>query len=1084
MRNRHTSFHTHTNKKAQFMNGNNQVGKQGLPRRALVALALAAINFGASAQQLEEDHREFEATLYAPYAGDAQGSRSFTLDFSYPFIESAQDVTWRLEVLDARGNTVQRWQGIERLTGVPRKVNIDWDARSADPSLADGVYTVRMVAAAKPSTDTGGDTSAEGVDAVLAAAADAEEQKWDIVVGEPSMADMPSAATVAAPRPKLNASARVRVALAQAQVTTLPAYTVYYGNLHSQTNHSDGGGDLASCSGAQNPQTGTAGGPTEAYTYAMNKGLDFLMASEHNHMYDGSDGTNTSANAINARALYQSGLKAAVDFNAANPNFVGIYGLEWGVINNGGHMNIFNTAELLEWEYNSGGELIGDTFTAKGDYAGLYTLMAQRGWVGQFNHPSSSGQFIVNGKALGYTADGDTVMALCEVLNTSAFSSNTTETETGRSSYEGACQKALEAGYHVAFTSDQDNHCGNWGASYTNRTGILIPTGTPFTNASLIDAIKARRVFATMDKGSQLILTSKGNGTTVGETHMMGERIVNYGSLALTANYSNNNGKSASTVTFYEGVPGRNGTVTVLGTGASQAITPALGDHFYYAKVTQNDGNILWSAPIWVTQVAGGDDLIVPTVSASVGGSSGNITLSANASDDKGVTVVEFYVDGNLIASTGVTPYTATLDSTKLSNGSHTLVAWAYDASNNIGKSSPIIFTTSNTIIDVGAPVVSASVTGSAGRITLNATATDNVGVTKVEFYVDGSLVGSSTAAPYALAYDSTLLAKGSHSLVTKAYDAANNVGSSSPFAFTIDNTAGTPVPRSAHLVISQIYGAGGNSGAALTNDYIEIFNPTSAPVALSGLSVQYASSTGTSWSNTTALPAKTLQPGQYFLVSEFSNGAIGSALPTADATGSINLSGTAGKVALVNGTTALPAAATPTSTNVIDWVAFGTAASPAEGGVPTATLSPTMAAIRTNECVDTDNNGADFTVKAAAPRNTSTPIHSCITNVTASFGVTSVGPVYNRTTQMFSVTYTLTNKTAAAISGPVNVEFDALTSGVSIANASGTHNGTQYVTFANGALAPGQTATVTVIFSNPSKGPIGYNANIYSGTL
>jgi hypothetical protein len=1076
------SFHKHINEEAQVMNGKNQVGRQGLPRRALLAMALAAINFGAFAQNLEEDHREFEATLYAPYAGDTQGSRSFTLNFSYPFVESAQDIFWRLELLDARGNTVQRWQGIERLTDAPRTINVDWAARSADPSLADGVYTVRLVATAKPTTDGGGDTSAEGVDAVLEAADDAEEQKWDIVVGDPSVAATPSAATLAAPLPKTSTSTRLRTAMAVA--TTQPAYTVYFGNLHSQTNHSDGGGNLASCSGAQNPQTGTAGGPAEAFAYAKNKGLDFLMASEHNHMYDGSDGTNTGADAVKARALYQSGLKAAVDFNAANPNFLGIYGLEWGVINNGGHMNIFNTPELLEWEYNSSGALIGDTFTAKGDYAGLYTLMAQRGWVGQFNHPASSGQFLVNGKALGYTADGDTAMALCEVLNTSAFSINTTETETGRSSYEGACQKALEAGFHVAFTSDQDNHCANWGASYTNRTGILIPTGTAFTNASFIEAIKARRVFATMDKTSQLILTSKGNGATMGETHMMGERITNYGSLSLTANYSNSTGKSASTVTFYEGVPGRNGTVTVLGTGAAQAFTPSLGDHFYYAKVTQNDGNALWSAPIWVTQVAGGDDLVVPTVSAIVTGSTGNITLSANASDDKGVTVVEFYVDGNLVASTGVSPYTATLDSTKLSNGSHSLVAWAYDASNNVGKSAPVTFTTSNTIIDLTAPVVSASVTGSAGTITLNATATDNVGVTKVEFYVDGSLVGSSTAAPYTLAYDSTRLTKGSHSLVTKAYDAANNIGSSSAFAFTVDNTAGTPAPGSAHLVISQIYGAGGNANAVFKNDYIEIFNPTSAPVSLSGLSVQYASSGGTSWSNTTTLPAKTLQPGQYFLVSEFSNGAIGSALPAADATGSINLSGTAGKVALVKGTAALPATATPTSTNVIDWVAFGSGATPAEGGAPTATLSPATAAFRTNECVDTNNNGADFTVKAAAPRNMLTPAHTCFSNVTTSFGVTSVGPVYNRVTQKFSVTYTLTNKMAASISGPINVEFAGLTSGVSIDNASGTHNGAQYVTFANGAIAPGQAVTVTVIFTNPSKGPIGYNAIIYSGTL
>src|SRR5450830_1217754 len=1060
-------------------------------RRTQIFAGLLLIGGGVCAGEL--DHREFEATLHVPYAtqGVAQGTdksrvsagaRTFTLDFSYPHVEQPHDVSWRLELVAPGGQVVRRWDGVERLFRKAVAVTVRWPGRGADDSLPDGIYQVRMRAAAHPATRGIGDTSAAAIDDALARAGDdMVEQGWDLALGALPTASMPAFRA-------MPSSSTAQAGGDMATVTAAPApaalpYTVYYGNLHSQTNHSDGGGALSSCGGAQAPQSG-AQGPAEAFAYARNRGLDFLVASEHNHMYDGSDGTNASANPATARALYQSGLAAATDFNSKYPGFLGVHGLEWGVINNGGHLNIFNSPELLEWEYNANGELVGDTYTAKGDYAGLYTLMAQRGWVGQFNHPASSGQFLVNSKPFGYTADGDTAMALCEVLNTSAFSINTTETETGRSNYEAACQKALEAGFHMAFTSDQDNHCANWGASYTNRTGILVPTGTTFTNASFIDAIKARRVFATMDKASQLILTSKGNGQTVGETHMMGERITNYGSLSLTANYSNSNGKSASTVTFYEGVPGRNGTVSVLGTGASQAFTPALGDHFYYAKVLQNDGNILWSAPIWVTQVAGGGDLIVPVVSASVSGSSGNITLSASASDDKGVTLVEFYVDGSLVSGTDVTPYSATLDSTKLSNGSHTLVAWAYDASNNIGKSTPVSFTTSNTVTDLTVPTVSASVTGSAGSITLNATATDNVGVTKVEFYVDGGLAGSSTASPYKLAYDSTKLSKGSHSLVTKAYDAAGNVGSSSAVAFSIDNTAGTPAPGAPHLVISQIYGAGGNSGASLTNDYIELFNPTSAPVSLSGLSGQYASSAGIWWTNITPLPAKTLQPGQYFLVQEFSNGAIGSALPTPDATGSINLSGTSGKVALVTGTAAMAASATPTSANVIDWVAFGTSATPAEGGTPTANLTPTTAAFRSNECVDTNNNGADFSVKAVGPRNMSTPLHSCITDVTTSFAVSGVGPVYNRSTQKFSITYTLTNKTAASISGPVSVEFDKLTSGVSIDNLSGTHNGAPYVTFATAAVAPNQAVTVTVIFSNPSKGPIGYTAVIYSGNL
>jgi hypothetical protein len=65
-------------------------------------------------------------------------------------------------------------------------------------------------------------------------------------------------------------------------------------------------------------------------------------------------------------------------------------------------------------------------------------------------------------------------------------------------------------------------------------------------------------------------------------------------------------------------------------------------------------------------------------------------------------------------------------------------------------------------------------------------------------------------------------------------------------------------------LVISQIYGGGGNTGAPYTNDFVELYNPTSAAISLSGYSIQYASATGTSWSNTTALPSSSVSPGQY----------------------------------------------------------------------------------------------------------------------------------------------------------------------------------------------------------------------------
>ncbi|MBS1785221.1 MAG: M4 family metallopeptidase [Acidobacteria bacterium] len=92
---------------------------------------------------------------------------------------------------------------------------------------------------------------------------------------------------------------------------------------------------------------------------------------------------------------------------------------------------------------------------------------------------------------------------------------------------------------------------------------------------------------------------------------------------------------------------------------------------------------------------------------------------------------------------------------------------------------------------DTTAPTASASESGTSGTITLSATASDNVGVTKVEFYVDGSLKGTDTTSPYSMTLDSTTLANGSHSLVAKAYDAAGNVGSSSTVSFSVNNSTG-----------------------------------------------------------------------------------------------------------------------------------------------------------------------------------------------------------------------------------------------------------------------------------------------------
>src|SRR5471032_348008 len=181
-------------------------------------------------------------------------------------------------------------------------------------------------------------------------------------------------------------------------------------------------------------------------------------------------------------------------------------------------------------------------------------------------------------------------------------------------------------------------------------------------------------------------------------------------------------------------------------------------------------------------------------------------------------------------------------------------------------------------------------------------------------------------------------------------------------------------------VVISQVYGGGGNSGATYKNDYVELFNRSANPVTLNGWSVQYASATGTSW-QVTPVAAVTLQPGQYLLVQESAGTGGTTALPTPDTSGTLALSATAGKVALSNTTTAL-SGAVPSSTALQDLVGFGSTANGAETA-PTAGPSNTTAVLRNDYgCTDTNNNSADFVVGAPLPRNTASAPRVCGTPV------------------------------------------------------------------------------------------------------
>jgi uncharacterized repeat protein (TIGR02543 family) len=183
-------------------------------------------------------------------------------------------------------------------------------------------------------------------------------------------------------------------------------------------------------------------------------------------------------------------------------------------------------------------------------------------------------------------------------------------------------------------------------------------------------------------------------------------------------------------------------------------------------------------------------------------------------------------------------------------------------------------------------------------------------------------------------------------------------------------------------IVISQIYGGGGNAGATLKNDFIELFNRSDAPVSLAGWSVQYNSATGTGTWLVTPLTGS-IAAGGYYLVQQ-AQGAGGTVdLPTPDATGTIAMALGAGKVALVSTTTALSGC--PGAGSVADLVGYGATANCFETA-PTATLTNTTAAFRKgNGCVETNNNSADFLTAAPAPRNSASPINTCQYTLTVS---------------------------------------------------------------------------------------------------
>ncbi|WP_170170332.1 IPT/TIG domain-containing protein [Hymenobacter perfusus] len=284
-----------------------------------------------------------------------------------------------------------------------------------------------------------------------------------------------------------------------------------------------------------------------------------------------------------------------------------------------------------------------------------------------------------------------------------------------------------------------------------------------------------------------------------------------------------------------------------------------------------------------------------------------------------------------------------------------------------------------------------------------------------------------------------------------------------------------------AQVVISQIYGSGNTGGATYRNDFVELFNRGTTPVTMTNWSVQYASSGGTFSGKATVNGI--IGAGKYYLVQLSGGTSNGVALPTPDATGAIDLSGSAGKVVLANttATVTFTAPSTFSSGNVVDFVGYGGAANAYEGGGRAPAPSTTTSVMRlSGGCTDSDNNNADFGAVAVAPRNSATAAAPCSTAPVITGFTPQTGPAGTVVTISGINLATITGVTFAGTSA---TNILATTSNVTATVAAGTPIGAAAVVLNDGTTEYTATgtfdvtapiATPAITGFTPDRGPVG----------
>ena len=431
-------------------------------------------------------------------------------------------------------------------------------------------------------------------------------------------------------------------------------YQLYFGQLHSHTTYSDGSGSLES-----------------ALDYVANlpesANVDFVSFTDHSNYFDASGNANPEAALYDPSQMTAESAEkwadytgAVADFNAAHTGeLVALAGFEMTWSGGPGHINTFNTEGLV-----SRNNTTLNSKTADAGMKAYYSLLSQSEGVdsiSQFNHP---------GDTFGTFSDFaywdpviDTRIQLVEVGNG--------EGAIGAGGYYPSYEyyvMALDKGWHVAPTNNQDNHKGKWGNANDARDVILTDD---FSEEGIYQAIRDRRIYATEDKNLEITYTL--NGEMLGSTI---EEVPETAEIAVSV-YDPDSTDSIARVE----VVVNSGVVAYawddpaeLASGALACSIPA-SYSYYFIRVTQADGDIAVTAPVWVGETLKlGISSVECGTANPVTGEEVTITTNLFNSEAEDATVNSI----TYALKNGETLYTDTTGYTIPASGGTLAVDWGY----------------------------------------------------------------------------------------------------------------------------------------------------------------------------------------------------------------------------------------------------------------------------------------------------------------------------------------------------------------------------------------------------------------------